>query len=150
MRWRSRPTVKLVLTGSWDKTARLWEAACGKPVATLSGHEGAVLQVVFSPDGKLALTSSAENTARLWPVLSGTQALVETAKSTVPRCLTPAQRQRFLLAPTAPRWCFTAKLWPYDEQAKIPPAPPAWDERLLAAWDWATGWVGARGALAKP
>ena len=139
-----------MLTASGDKMARLWEAAGGKLVATLAGHEGAANAVTFSPDGKLVLTGSWDTTARLWPILLGAQALVETAKATVPRCLTPTQRQRFHLSPTAPRWCYTTKLWPYDENAKIPPGPLAWEERLLAAWDLATGWVGSRGALAKP
>ena len=52
------PDGKLVLTGSWDKTARLWDAATGKPVATLAGHDGPVRAVAFSPDGKLVLTGS--------------------------------------------------------------------------------------------
>jgi WD40 repeat protein len=32
----------LVLTGSYDDTARLWEAASGKAVTTLSGQTGEV------------------------------------------------------------------------------------------------------------
>ena len=49
--WRSRPTARLVLTGSDDKTARLWDAAAGTAVATLAGHTGCVRAVAFSPDG---------------------------------------------------------------------------------------------------
>jgi len=36
------PDGKLVLTGSDDHTARLWEAAGGKLIATLSGQDAAV------------------------------------------------------------------------------------------------------------
>jgi WD40 repeat protein len=128
-----------------QREAKRWSAA-----RHLAGHKSLVNAVAFSPDGKLVLTGSHDKTARLWPVSSGTQALVETAKATVPRCLTPAQRQRCHFPPAAPRWCYTNKLWPYDDQAKVPPAPPAWDERLLAAWDRVTAWTGSRGALAKP
>ena len=35
------PDGKLVLTGSADNTARLWDAATGKPVATLAGTQSA-------------------------------------------------------------------------------------------------------------
>jgi hypothetical protein len=42
------PDGKLVLTGSYDKTARLWEAAGGKLSATLSGHEASVNGVALS------------------------------------------------------------------------------------------------------
>jgi WD40 repeat protein len=65
------PDGKLVLTGSADKTARLWETAGGKLVATLSGHEGLVRAVAFSPDGKLVLTGSDDKTARLWETAGG-------------------------------------------------------------------------------
>jgi WD40 repeat protein len=137
------PDGKLVLTGSADNTARLWEAATGKPVATLSGHTIGVRVVAFSPDGKLVLTGSGDNTARLWELLA-TQALIREAKSSLPRCLTPDQRQRFHLALAAPRWCISMKLWPYDDPATTPMPPLTWDERLAIAWDAITLWTSAR------
>ena len=55
-----------VLTGSEDNTARLWDPATGKVLATLDG-EG----VAFSPDGKRVLTRSSDGSARLWDVATG-------------------------------------------------------------------------------
>jgi hypothetical protein len=60
-----------VLTGSRDNTARLWDAASGKPIATLAGHTASVTAVAFSPDGTRVLTGSEDNTARLWDAASG-------------------------------------------------------------------------------
>ena len=40
-----------ILTGCEDNTARLWDAATGKPLATLAGHRAPVSAVAFSPDG---------------------------------------------------------------------------------------------------
>ena len=54
-----------VLTGSDDRTARVWDAASGKPIATLSGHPGHVWAVAFSPDGTRVLTGSDDDTARV-------------------------------------------------------------------------------------
>ncbi len=67
------PDGRLALTGSRDKTARLWDVATGKQIALLQ-HEGEVNTVAFSPDGRLALTGSDDWTARLWDVATGKQA----------------------------------------------------------------------------
>ena len=143
------PDGKLVVTGSNDKTARLWDTATGNPVATLAGHDGSVIAVAFSPDGKLVVTGSADKMARLWKVFSSVQALVEAVKASVPRCLSPAQRQQFHLGTVAPRWCHTRNLWPYadhgpteTQRSRPPYGPPAisWDELLIATWDRLTGW----------
>ncbi|MGH6812924.1 MAG: toll/interleukin-1 receptor domain-containing protein, partial [Methylocella sp.] len=49
-----------VLTGSWDKTARLWDAATGKEIRAFKGHEDFVFSVAFSPDGARVLTGSGD------------------------------------------------------------------------------------------
>ena len=62
---------KLVLTGSWDSTARLWDARTGKEIRVFTGHQDHVMQVAFSPDSRTALTASFDGTARLWDVETG-------------------------------------------------------------------------------
>ena len=47
---------KLVLTGSWDHTARLWDAESGKELRTFAGHADGVYSVAFAPDGRQVLT----------------------------------------------------------------------------------------------
>jgi hypothetical protein len=53
------------VTASKDKTARLWEAATGKEVAVLRGHDDQVYSAAFSPDGARVVTASWDKTARL-------------------------------------------------------------------------------------
>jgi len=65
------PNGKYVLTGSGDKTAKLWDAATGAEVRTFTGHRDSVVSVVFSPDGKYVLTGSYDNTAKLWDAATG-------------------------------------------------------------------------------
>ena len=54
-----------MVSASDDQTIRLWHQD-GAPIATLSGHTGAVTEAVFSPAGKLIASSSADQTIRLW------------------------------------------------------------------------------------
>ncbi len=59
------PDGKSILTGSYDKTARLWDQN-GNLLQIFKGHQDAINSVAFSPDGKNILTGSYDKTARLW------------------------------------------------------------------------------------
>src|ERR1700689_79803 len=65
------PGGDVIVTGSYDGTARTWEAASGRPLVTFAGHGGAVYAVAFSPDGTRGATGSSDETARVWDAASG-------------------------------------------------------------------------------
>jgi WD40 repeat protein len=50
---------------------RVWDAASGAPLATLTGHKGAVYSVEFSPDGAHLVSGSRDGTLRLWDAAIG-------------------------------------------------------------------------------
>ena len=57
--WRSAPTGRRIVSGSDDKTLRLWDADTGQPIgAPLTGHTGGVCSVAFSPDGRRIVSGS--------------------------------------------------------------------------------------------
>ena len=158
------PNGKLIVTASWDKTARIWDAATGQQVGDpFEGHDDVVWSAAFSPDGTRVLTASKDATARIWDVASrrmvaelvsddpvrraafspdgkrvvtaplnksvrvwdvfpDTTALVSTARTAAPRCLTPAERETFFLSREPPAWCVEMAKWPYDA--------PAWKQWL--------------------
>jgi DNA-binding beta-propeller fold protein YncE len=60
-----------VLSGSLDKTARLWDLETKQEVRRFEGHKAGILCVALSPDGSRALTGSLDRTVRLWDVASG-------------------------------------------------------------------------------
>jgi WD40 repeat protein len=62
------PDGKVLLTGSDDQTARLWDARTGKPIGPPLQHQAPVKAVAVSPDGGSALTGSWDHTARVWRV----------------------------------------------------------------------------------
>jgi WD40 repeat protein len=65
------PDGKRIITASWDKTARLWDADSGKQIGEITGHVDALTGAAFSPDGKRIVTASVDRSARLWDAESG-------------------------------------------------------------------------------
>jgi hypothetical protein len=65
------PDGKYALTGSEDKTARLWDIQTGQEVRQFVGHTELIYSAIFSPDGRYVGTASWDETARLWDVRTG-------------------------------------------------------------------------------
>jgi WD domain, G-beta repeat len=65
------PDGQRVVTASEDKTARVWDAASGKPIGTPMQHESFVNSAQFSPDGQRVVTASGDKTARVWDAANG-------------------------------------------------------------------------------
>jgi WD40 repeat protein/class 3 adenylate cyclase len=70
------PSGDRIVTSSYDKTARIWNAKDGSQIAILKGHGGAVERASFSPDGKRVVTAGRDGTARIWDAASGEQIFV--------------------------------------------------------------------------
>jgi WD40 repeat protein len=60
-----------VVTGSRDKSAKLWETATGREVRSFLGHEASVTAVALSRDNQWLLTGSNDQSIRLWDVHNG-------------------------------------------------------------------------------
>jgi WD40 repeat protein len=68
------PDGKILASGSWDDTIKLWDVATGTLLRTLQGHTDLVWSVAFSPDGKILASGSGwpDNAIKLWDVATGT------------------------------------------------------------------------------
>jgi WD40 repeat protein len=69
---------KWVMSGSLDRTLRLWELATGRCIRTFEGHTAEVLSIALSADERWALSGSSEGSItgsegpiRLWDVATG-------------------------------------------------------------------------------
>jgi WD40 repeat protein len=65
---------KQIVTSSRDRSAKVWNAADGKHLQTLSeGHEYLVNAVALFPDGQRFATAAMDNTTRIWDLNTGTE-----------------------------------------------------------------------------
>src|SRR6516165_2026086 len=65
------PDGKKVVTGSYDKTARLWDAATGQPIGEARSHPDKIDLVVFSPDSQRFVTGCFDRKGRIFDVATG-------------------------------------------------------------------------------
>jgi len=57
------PDSNRIVSGSSDKTVRIWDAVSGAPIGEpLQGHSGSVQSVAFSPDGTRIVSGSWDET----------------------------------------------------------------------------------------
>ena len=59
------------LTGSVDRTAKLWDTQTGACIETFRGHEDEVLDVAFNSTGNKLATASMDGRARIYNVFTG-------------------------------------------------------------------------------
>ena len=69
------PTGTRIVTGSSDRTAKVWDANTGAELLTLARHSDAVLSVAYSADGTRIVTAGSDNTAKMWDANTGAELL---------------------------------------------------------------------------
>lgn len=63
---------KLLASGSYDNTIKLWKTSDKTLIRTFIGHSGVINSVAFSVNGKYIASGSDDMTIKLWNVLDGT------------------------------------------------------------------------------
>lgn len=67
------PDGEILVSGSRDKTIKVWQLSTGKILQTLAGHTSFVFSVTISPDGQTLASGSEDTTIKLWQLGTGRQ-----------------------------------------------------------------------------
>ncbi|KAJ7212575.1 hypothetical protein GGX14DRAFT_564331 [Mycena pura] len=62
-----------ILSGSGDKTVRIWDATTSVELRRMEGHNQSVESVAFSPDSARVVSGSADKTVRIWDATTGSE-----------------------------------------------------------------------------
>ncbi|MCT7994495.1 serine/threonine-protein kinase [Laspinema olomoucense] len=65
------PRGHILVTGSWDKTIKVWNVATGQLLRTLMGHQEAVWSVAVTADGKTLASGSSDQQIKIWNLPTG-------------------------------------------------------------------------------
>ncbi|XP_067098400.1 peroxisomal biogenesis factor 7 [Osmerus mordax] len=70
--WSQTRDENLVVSGSWDRTAKVWDPSRSQSLCTFQGHEGVIYSTIWSPHIPACFASaSGDGTLRVWDVKSG-------------------------------------------------------------------------------
>jgi WD40 repeat protein len=65
------PDGRFIVSGSDDRTVKVWELESGRLLRSLEGHTDWVRAVAVSPDGRFIVSGSVDRTVKVWELESG-------------------------------------------------------------------------------
>ena len=65
------PDGQILVSGSADKTIKIWNLSTGQEIRTLKGHSQPINSLAISPDGQTLVTGSADKTIKIWNLSNG-------------------------------------------------------------------------------
>jgi len=112
------PDGRYALSGSGDKTLKLWEINSGTEIRSFNGHTDWISSVTFSPDGQYALSGSADKVLKMWDVNSGTEIRTFTGHTDTVNSVAFSPDGQYVLSGSSDE---TLKLWDVNSGAELLP-----------------------------
>jgi WD40 repeat protein len=98
----------LVVSGSADATARLWNPATQQSLVTFTGHQGRVNSVAITPDSRRVVTAGDDKSIRIWDAKAGRELRRLTGHNGAVTCISLSPDGRYLLSASADQ---TIRMW---------------------------------------
>lgn len=70
------PDSSFIVSGSRDKSIKLWDLNTGREVRSFLGHQASITSLAFSSDGKSLISGSNDASMRIWDVFTGQEILL--------------------------------------------------------------------------
>lgn len=105
---------ELIMAASGDRSVRVWTSKTWSERATWKSEVGRLSDIASSADGSTVVAVGEGGRIQKYRLFPNGQELIDLAKKTIQRCLTPIQRGEYHLSPEAPEWCVREGKWPFD------------------------------------
>ncbi len=99
---------KIIVSGSKDKTIKIWHLKTGELIRTLKGHKDGVCAVALSKDEQIIASGSADKTIKLWHLETGELLSTFTGHSDTVTALTFTEKGNILVSGSLDK---TVKIW---------------------------------------
>jgi WD40 repeat protein len=103
---------QFLITGSADKTVKLWDMRSGKVRKTFSGHTGNVTGVAFSPDFRWIVSGSNDRTLKVWDLVTAKELQTLTGHAEGVNCIALAPDASWVASASDDN---TVRLWPLKD-----------------------------------
>ena len=98
----------LLVTGSEDHTAAIWQVKTGRRLHVFADHQGAVTDAVFGPGGRLVVTTSSDGATRVRDTKTGVRVALILGHANAVNSATFSADGKFLITASADG---TARVW---------------------------------------
>ncbi|WP_416668422.1 protein kinase domain-containing protein [Egbenema bharatensis] len=150
------PDGRFALSGSLDKTTKLWDIQTGRCLCTFRGHKDSVTAVAFSPNGSYILSSSQDKTIKLCEMVTTSYLQTYKGHGRAVQCIAFSPDGQYFLSGSDDR---TLRLWDlvrsrcvrvfrghrgrvlslaFSQDGRF--ALSTSDDKTIRQWDVASGW----------